>query len=119
MKRTQIVSDKAQLTLRLTEDQILAQRAADLEKAKTAKGERFFNDAIRKTWEGTTRKINPMPKGKGHWLYHAQVARDIAASKTERKHRKYWNKIAAQHEMKARTAHSMSKFKNAYKELSR
>ena len=95
------VSHKAQLTLKLSEAQILAIRAEDQEKAKTAKGDRFFNDVNKEVWRGTTRKVKLMPKGKGHWMYWAEQARMIAACKTEKKHRKYWNKVAAGYQAKA------------------
>ncbi len=94
----QTISDKAQLTLKLSEAQILAIRAEDGEKAG---GDRFSNDVNKSTWKGTTRKVQLMPKGKGHWLYWAEQARTIAANKTEKKHRKYWNKIATGYQAKA------------------
>jgi hypothetical protein len=99
--RTQLISDKAQLTLRMTEHQIMEIRSADAVKAITAKGDRFFNDVNKEVWRGTTRKVNLMPKGKGHWLYWADKARGIAAYKIEKKHRKYWNKVAAGYQAKA------------------
>lgn len=96
-----MISDKAQLRLKLSEEQILAIRAEDAEKAKVAKGDRFFNDVNKQVWKGTTRKVQVMPKGKGHWMYWAEQARMIASLKTEKKHRKYWNKIAAGYQAKA------------------
>jgi len=98
------VSDKAQLRLRMSEQQILAQRATDKARAVFASGDRFFNDINRAVWEGTTRKSRET-RAVGHWLYYAQLARDVAASKVERKHRKYWNKIARQYEEKAHAKH--------------
>ena len=95
------VSDKAQLTLRMTEDQILAVRAEDKAKAQYARGERFFTDMHKQVWEGVTRQHKPYGKTKAHWLYHAEQARTIASHKTEKKHRKYWNKVAAGYQEKA------------------
>jgi hypothetical protein len=112
-----MISNKAQLTLRMTEEQILTIREEDKRNALHAKGGRFFNDMNKEVWKGTTRKVNPSGKTETHWLYAADQARMVAANKTEKKHRKYWNKIAAGYDMKARTAHSMKKFGKAYKEL--
>ncbi len=97
MEKPQTISDKAQLRLRMTEEQILAIRAEDKVKAQHANGERFFNEENKMVWAGITRRNAP-PKGKGHWLYWADQARTIAASKTEKKHRKYWNKVAKRYE---------------------
>lgn len=93
-----MVSDKVQLRLRMTQEQIDEANANH-----TGDGTRFFNQEIRKVWEGTTRaSVNP--KGKAYWGYYAQQARDIAARKTKKNSRKYWNRKAREYQEKSDAA---------------
>lgn len=94
-------SDKVQLRLRMTEDQINEQRRIDYARGQTRDTSPFFDEEVRSRYVGTTRTRNPYYSPRGHYLYHAGLARDIASKKLERKARRYWLRVAKKLEEKA------------------
>jgi len=96
--------DHVQLRLRMSSAQINERRSEDTRKAEESDGKsatRFFNALHSAPWQGTTRKVSPNSKDSAYWQRAADVARGIAARKTEKKHRKYWNKVARRYQEKA------------------
>lgn len=99
--------DHVQLRLRLTNGDINRTRRDNCNRSATQtdrereKTKRLF-DALHATpWAGTTRRVSPNSKDAAYWERCAGMAREIAERKTERKQRRYWNKMATRYQEKA------------------
>lgn len=96
--------DHVQLRLRMSSEQINTRREEDRARARDSDGKsakRFFDVLHVRPWHGVSRKISPNSKDSAYWQRAADVAHGIAIRKTEKKHRKYWNKMARRYEEKA------------------
>ena len=97
------ISDHVQLRLRMSNEQIIARRMEDRQNAEDSDGKsakRFFDALHAHPWRGCTRRESPNSKDSAYWQRAADVAHEIAARKTEKKHRKYWHKMARRYEEK-------------------
>lgn len=96
------VSDKVQLRLQMTSDQInqMNERIRANAPKEYSKSKRIYDEINRKVWDGYEHNN----RSKGHWLYYSDQAREIAACKTERKHRRFWNKRAKAYRERSNTS---------------
>lgn len=107
-KETREWPDHVQITLGMTSEQINDVRFRDrcrsrsLDRKDARRVSKLFDKEVRRAWEGTDRTYRN-PKDRNYWQRQADMARGIAARKTEKKHRKYWNKVARRYEEKAST----------------
>jgi len=108
MKQQKEWSNKVQLRLRMTSEQINEQNKRDKERASNmgskdmGRTTRLFNSQAQSPWGKVVRSKPPYnSKGEFHYRYHAQLARDIAQKKDNTNARRYWNKQASRLEEKA------------------
>ena len=97
-------SDKVQIRLQMTSDQIDERNKQIRANAPREfhKCRRIYNEQNRKVWDGVSKDNPPhSPRTQAHYAYYADQARGIAARKVERKHRKYWNKVARRYDERA------------------
>jgi hypothetical protein len=88
----------------MSSEQIIARRMEDRRNAEESDGQsakRFFDALHVRPWHGVSRKVSPNSKDSAYWQRAADVANEIAERKTEKKHRKYWHKMARRYEEKA------------------
>ncbi len=100
--------DHVQLRLRLTSGDINRVRRDNCERSESlgsrehSKTKRLFDALHAAPWAGTTRRVSPNSKDAAYWERCAGMAREIAERKTERKQRRYWNRMGNKYEQKAR-----------------
>ncbi len=105
--KDKIWPDHVQLRLRLTSGDInrIRRDNSDRGKAQThrerEKTKRLFDALHAAPWSDTTRRVSPNSKDAAYWERRADMAREIAERKTERKQRRYWNKMAKRYQEKA------------------
>ncbi len=100
-------SDKVQLRLRMTSEQINEQRERDasdgqhmgVNRARVVR--RLFDHECQHPWKGTVRSKPTVSRGVVHYNYHAALLRDVANGKSDKGIRRYWNRQAAKLEEKA------------------
>ncbi len=106
--------DHVQLRLRLTSGEINRVRRENCDRGKSLTGsertktKRLFDALHAAPWAGTTRRVSPNSKDAAYWERRADMAREIAEKKTERKQRRYWNKMARRYDEKANDCRTAS-----------
>lgn len=101
--------DHVQLRLRMSSEQINARRTDDRNRGNASDGKsatRLFNALHASVWAGTTRKLSPNSKDVAYWERRASMAREIAERKTNRKQRRYWNKVARRYDEQGTSVHA-------------
>lgn len=89
--------DHVQLRLRMTSEQINDANRRVKEVASYRRAEEAYRAVQHQVWKGVTHRR----RTRTHWLYYAQQAREIAASKTHKGARRHWNRKAREYEEKA------------------
>ena len=99
--------DYVQIRLHMTSEEINERRANDCNRSATQMGrerektKRLFDALHAAPWAGTTRRVSPNSKDAAYWERRVDMAREIAERKTERKQRRYWNKMTKRYQEKA------------------
>ena len=106
--------DHVQIRLRMTSEEINDRRREASGRMDTQtrrdgeKTKRLFDALHAAPWAGTTRRVSPNSKDAAYWERRADMAREIAERKTERKQRRYWNKMTRRYDEKANDCRTVS-----------